>query len=86
MSGCCTGDKRPVACQSDDQFFLFDYAITRGMEVRLDRKVTTFQNWTELVEITVPELNVWYAPPFDAHLHRIVQDLKKGANNARIES
>jgi hypothetical protein len=33
-----TGDKNAAVCRSDDQFFLHDYAVTRGMEVRLEPK------------------------------------------------
>jgi hypothetical protein len=72
-----TGDKNAAVCRSDDQFFLHDYAVTRGMEVRLEpKKLFSDKNFSETVTITVPELNVWYLEPFDAHLHRICEGLR----------
>jgi hypothetical protein len=77
MEAARTGDKTAAVCRSDDQFFLHDYAVTRGMEVRLEhKKVWSDKNFTETVTITVPELNVWYLEPFDAHLHRICESLR----------
>jgi hypothetical protein len=78
MSSCHTGDKRPVVCKSDDQFFLFNYAVDHGMQVDLQhKKVYTDKNLVETVTITVPELNAWYLEPFDAHLHRICEGLRE---------
>lgn len=71
MSWCHTGDKPPYVPQSDDQFFVQDYAIRHGLEFSLHRS-----GYSEgVMAITVPALKVFGALPFDFKLHEVVLSL-----------
>lgn len=72
---CHVGDKYPVVCQSDDQFFLWDYAISHGLSVSLNR--FTFPRGNDgVVTISVPDLGVLGLLPFDLALHEVVMALR----------
>lgn len=70
---CHVGDKTPVVCQSDDQFYLFNYAVNHGISVDLIHQTRP----DEIVLITVWELGVISCPPFDGHLHRVCEALRR---------
>lgn len=69
---CHVGDKSPHVCQSDDQFTVFNYALDHGMAVSMHR--SAYPN--ETIWLTVPDLGVHSAPPFDVDLHRIAEKLR----------
>ena len=73
---CRVGDKTPNVPQSDDQFFLLDYAIRHGLEVSLDRQ-GFFSTVDGIITISVPDLGVWKLWPFDLALHEVVMALRE---------
>jgi hypothetical protein len=70
---CHVGDKDPIVCQSDDQFFVWDYAIKHGWLAGLHRSRSHPDAHTVL---TVRELDLWGAPPFDVELHQLAERLR----------
>lgn len=64
-----------AVCQSDDQFFVWDYAIRHGWDVKLHSGLTVKMGITLPFEFEGEKS--MSLGPFDDRLHRLAQHLKE---------